>query len=74
MNNCFIFALKLWIRRKGVGYLLIRKSRMGNFPHFLYGEIRNDKLRLINFVPLNPREKKLPPPTFNGKVKWGDRC
>lgn len=42
-SNCLIWALALHRRRvrKGhEGYLLLRRSRWGPFPHALYGERR----------------------------------
>jgi hypothetical protein len=33
-SNCLIFALTLWM--KWGGYLIVRKSRAGPFPHFLW--------------------------------------
>jgi hypothetical protein len=73
MTNCLLFATRLYWRRKGRGYLCIRRSRWGKFFHVLYAEKRaGGTLRLVSFVPTNPKHKKLPPPLFKGKVKWGD--
>lgn len=74
-TNCFIFAVKLFLRRlrKGEqGYLVMRKSQWGRFPHFLYLRVRNGRARFISYVPLNPKLKALPPPLFTGRVRWGD--
>jgi hypothetical protein len=71
-SNCLLFAIRLYLRRakKGdAGYLVMRRSRHGAFPHFLY---LHRGRRLISYCPLNPRHKLLPPPLFNGFVKWGD--
>jgi hypothetical protein len=72
-SNCLIFSIRLYLRRarKGdAGYLVMRRSRFGNFPHFLYMR-RNG--RLVSYCPINPKHKRLPPPVFRGFIKWGDR-
>ena len=71
-TNCLFWAVSMWVRRGFIGYVQMRKSMWGPFPHFLYEEKRNGKLRQISYVPVNPKHKKLPPPFFNGKVRWGD--
>lgn len=68
-SNCIFFALALFVRRRYVGRIVIRKSRWGPFPHFLYEE----KGHVVHYVPTNPRHKKIPPPLFKGRVKWGDK-
>jgi hypothetical protein len=71
-SNCFIWAVCLWIRRlrKGDdGYVAFRKSKYGPFFHALYV---HRKRRWISYVPVNPRKRLLPPPLFEGRVKWGD--
>lgn len=76
MSNCFFWALLLYWRRarKGHrGYLIVRRSRFGRFPHALYGEIdKNGRLRMVSYKPLNPRMKHCPPPLFKGQARWGD--
>lgn len=67
-SNCLLFAVRLFLRRGCRGYLLMRKSKFGNFPHFLYAE----RGHIVSFVPLNPEHKTLPPPLFRGQVRWGD--
>jgi hypothetical protein len=37
-SNCLIFAIALYWRRRWHGYIVIRKSHWGRFPHFLYME------------------------------------
>ncbi len=32
----------------------------------------NGSLRIVSYVPSNPRHKYLPPPLFSGRSKWGD--
>lgn len=75
MNNCFFFAVALYLRRfpktRRPG-LQIRKSDAGWFPHFLYTELRRGKVRLISYKPLHPVHRLLPPPLFRGSVRWGD--
>lgn len=76
-SNCLVFALALYWRRKsrGVeGYVLMRRSRWGAFPHLLYAERRSTGTwRVVSYTPDNPRHKQLPPPLFSGHVHWGDR-
>ena len=72
-TNCFFFAVYLFFKRKGVGYISVRWSRWGNFPHFLYEEMRHGQIKQISYVPINPRHKKIPPLLFKGKIKIGDK-
>jgi len=81
-SNCLVFALALlWRRRKArrrfgrSWYLLMRRSRLAaKSPHLLYGEDRADgSVRLVSYVPRNPRAKRVPPPWFRGMPRWGDR-
>jgi len=71
-TNCLFFACYLFWRRGGIGYIAVRWSRWGNFPHFLYGEMRHNKIKLISYIPINPKHKSFPPPFFKGKLKIGD--
>jgi len=75
-SNCLVFAVALFVRRRRSGkegYLLFRRSRFVFFFHALYGERRaDDHLRVVSFVPRNPRHKAVPPPLFSGKTHWGD--
>lgn len=75
-SNCLLWAWSLYWRRRGKGregYLLFRRSRSGPFPHFLYAEFRKaGTMRVVSYKPLAPREKKLPPPLFVGRSRWGD--
>lgn len=75
MSNCFFFALRLYWRRKLKGkrcYISMRASDMGRFPHFLFGEWRGEKARVISYKPLHPRPRVMPPLLFKGRVAWGD--
>jgi len=70
-SNCLFWAVAMWKRRKArgkQGYLVVRLSRFGKFPHFLYLEGG----KLYSYVPHNPRHKVLPPPLFQGRSKFGD--
>jgi hypothetical protein len=71
-SNCLIWAVAMWLRRGGLGYVSIRRSRWGRFPHFLYTERRRGVLRMVSYVPVQPRHKECPPPVFQGRVRWGD--
>jgi hypothetical protein len=75
-SNCFIFAIALYRRRASrgkEGYLVMRRSRWGPFPHLLYAERRHcGSLRLVSFIPRAPRSKPCPPVVFAGRSKWGD--
>jgi len=75
LSNCLVWALLLYLRRRAkgrVGYLMIRRSRWGKFPHVLYAEQRPYGTRVVSFVPTDPRHKRMPPPVFKGRSKWGD--
>ena len=75
-SNCVAFAVRLYVRRarKGRrGYLVLRRSHWGRFPHMLFGRARADgSLALVSYVPTDPHERKMPPPCFGGRVRWGD--
>ena len=74
-SNCLVWALLLYLRRRAKGkpgYLMMRRSRWGRFPHILYAEARPYGLRVVSYVPRDPRIKACPPPCFTGRGKWGD--
>lgn len=76
-SNCLFFAVALYWRRYhkgGIGYITMRRSHWGPFPHFLYVGLsgRVGKWRCISYVPLDPKHKTCPPPLFSGRVRWGD--
>lgn len=70
LSNCLFFAVALFWRRRWKGYLVIRKSRWGGFPHFLYLEGKH----IISYKPVDPTKHKCPPPLFVGRVAWGDEA
>lgn len=53
MGNCLIFAIRMWWKHDG--YVAIRKSRYGWWPHFIWIEDLKDA-KIQQFVPL---ERKL---------------
>jgi hypothetical protein len=75
-SNCFFWSWALyWRRRKKgrEGYIMLRRSRSGPFPHALYAEVRRcGTLRIVSYKPLAPVERKLPPALFPGGPKFGD--
>jgi hypothetical protein len=71
-SNCLLFAIALYLRRArrgDAGYVAIRRSKYGMFPHFMY---LHRGRRFISYCPIDPRHKVFPPPLFRGRVKWGD--
>lgn len=76
-SNCLLFYLALRRRRLSRGkrgYMTVRKSLHGWFPHFLYQyKNRKGNYRMVSFVPKEAEEGRLFPPwKFDGRVKWGD--
>ena len=76
-SNCLIFALGR-IFKKG-GYLVIRKSRFGWWPHFLWGQLNEEGLiEVEHYQPLQPDKtswlRYFPIHTllFKGKVVQSD--
>lgn len=68
-SNCFIFAAALALRRwRTRGYLALRKSDWGNFPHALWIEGHH----IVSYKPIDPTKRRFPPLFFLGKVVWGD--
>lgn len=71
-GNCLIHALIMWVRFGG--YLVVRKSRHGWWPHFMWAKDLGDT-QIVEFTP----EKKVllsdlihvPPPIFKGYVRYG---
>lgn len=75
-SNCLFWAWLLYrrrVRRGKEGYILVRRSRSGPFPHFLYAEFRRcGTLRIVSFKPVAPVERKFPPPLFPGGPRFDD--
>jgi len=75
-SNCIVWAIALYLRRRAkgkFGYIMVRRSRWGKFPHVLYAEKRmHGGMRIVSFVPQNPLHKSVPPPLFHGKSRWDD--
>jgi hypothetical protein len=66
-DNCLFWAVRQ-LRHKG-GYISMRRSRWGPFPHFLWS--RSAPPDCQSFVPLEPRRRLFPPLLFRGRVKQG---
>lgn len=75
-SNCIAWAWALYWRRRAKsreGYIMVRRSRSGPFPHFLCAEVRRcGTLRIVSFKPAAPSDRKFPPPLFRGWPRWGD--
>ena len=69
-SNCLIFALwRLWNRG---GYLMMRRSRWGWWPHFLWAESL-DPLQIEHFAPVGGgRPRCFPPLIFRGHILTQD--
>jgi len=73
ISGCWVWATWRFLTRGG--YLVIRKSRWGPWPHFMWSR----KLKIFwGYSPINaeaglirlwPLKLKLAPPFFRGKVK-----
>ena len=67
-SNCLIFALAHWFRDGG--YLIVRRSHWGWFPHFLWSQ---DLKVFEEFTPLRHAKYRLCPPLlFTGYVREGE--
>lgn len=65
-SNCLIFAVSRVLTRGG--YLLVRRSRWGWWPHFLWAESL-DPLRIEHFAPVaGGRPRLFPPLIFQGHI------
>lgn len=63
ISNCLAFVLAQLLRKGG--YLVIRRSHYGPFPHFLWSQ---DLITFQEFVPVDPRRRIIPPLAFVGMV------
>lgn len=68
-SNCFVFAVKKFIFEGG--YLIVRRSRWGPFPHFLWAKSLKG-IEVEHLVPINPKKRKFPPLFFKGFIKKED--
>lgn len=75
-TNCLLWAIALHRRRSRrgrEGYLMLRWSRWGPWPHALYAEMRaSGTWRLVSYKPVAPKHKPVPPLLFSGRSRWGD--
>lgn len=67
-SNCLVWALAAWA--KWGGYLLVRRSHWGPWPHFLWSA---DLREFWSYVPLHPRRRAMPWHIvwFRGEVREG---
>lgn len=77
IGNCLLWALSAWWRLGG--YILIRRSRGGYYPHFLWTDRRDDDVHrhIVSFVPATEAERARQVPllltlVFTGRMVWGD--
>lgn len=63
--NCLTYALRRVWQERG-GYLVIRKSRHGCYPHVVYSR---DLVTFEDYFPRYPRRLLLPPLWFAGRVR-----
>jgi hypothetical protein len=63
-SNCLIYALTQWCRYGG--YVAMRTSHWGWFPHFLWSP---DLVKWWAYVPLKPARHWCPPLLFRGQVE-----
>jgi hypothetical protein len=65
VSNCIIFAVWRVIRRGG--YIVVRKSRWGWWPHVLWSP---DLKTFEEYQPIQPNHHLVvPPPIYRGVVK-----
>lgn len=56
-SNCLIFVIGRLISNRGQGYIIIRKSNFGWWPHFMYAKSLEDA-QIEHYVPAEPLELK----------------
>ena len=69
-SNCLVFALKRWFSDSG--YLVVRKSNFGWWPHFLWTPDINSSY-VEHYAPISGQKKLMPPPLFEGNVQTTDK-
>lgn len=67
MSNCLIYALRKLIREGG--YLLVRRSFYGWWPHVLHMSRAGE---ITHYSPPRKRRRLIPPLLFRGRVIKGD--
>lgn len=67
-SNCLIYAFRKFFKEGG--YVLLRKSHYGWWPHFLHMNVGG---LITHFSPEAPRKRFLPPLIFKGTPKEGDK-
>lgn len=75
MNNCLIYALALYFRRRSRGkscQIVMRKARGGFYPHFMFAEQRAGRRRLVHYQPYDVSRDSGRGLMFCGWVKWGE--
>lgn len=65
-SNCLIYAV--WRMLNRGGYLIMRRSRSGPFPHVMWAPTIPADLPVEQLVPPRRRDRILPPPLFYGHV------
>lgn len=67
--NCWVWALWQWF--KYGGSIIVRKSKYGPFPHFMWSP---DMMTIYDYNPIQPRNRIMPPTVFKGEVKSRGLC
>jgi hypothetical protein len=68
ISNCLFFAVSRWL--KYGGYVIVRKSHYGWWPHFLWSQ---DLLSFEEYSPAIPNHHLLiPPPLYRGVIKFNN--
>ena len=66
-SNCLIYAVWRWIRRGG--WLLMRRSHAGPYPHFAQTDELPEGMLVTHYVRKKARRSKWQLPWFDGQVK-----
>jgi hypothetical protein len=67
ISNCLIFAIEHWYKKGG--YLIIRRSHHGWWPHFIWSK---DLKTFEQFTPFRKAHARwFPPILFTGFIKTG---
>lgn len=71
ISNCLLFVIEKW--RKYDGYVAIRKSKYGWWPHFIWIKKLNNA-EIEHFVPIERKlhKKYIDKILFKGEVKTND--